>query len=61
MTNNFDPASLTTWGNRIINGTNGIRATSVIASVFGPVGNNLTVSPTVAVVRSGRVVVAGCP
>ena len=46
MTNNFDPASLTTWGNRIVNGTNGIRATSVIASVFGPPTANLTVSPT---------------
>ena len=46
MTNNFDAASLTTWGNRIVNGTNGIRATSVIATVFPPVGNNLTVAPT---------------
>ena len=46
MTNNFDPASLTNWGNRIINGTNGIRATSVIASVFGPAVNNLVVAPT---------------
>jgi len=46
MTNNFDAASLTTWGNRIVNGTNGIRATSVPATVFPPVGNNLTVSPT---------------
>jgi len=46
MTNNFDAASLTTWGNRIINGTNGIRATSVLATVFGTPNNNLTVSPT---------------
>ena len=53
MTNNFDPASLTTWGNRIINGTNGIRATSVIASVFGPAGNSLTVSPTSLTFASG--------
>ena len=45
MTNNFDAASLTTWGNRIINGTNGIRATSVLATVFGT-PNNLAVSPT---------------
>ncbi len=35
MTVNFDPAQLTTWGNRIVNGTNGIRATSVLATVFG--------------------------
>ena len=33
-------------GQSLVNGTNGIRATSVPASVFGPVGNNLTVSPT---------------
>ena len=46
MTVNFDPAQLTTWGNRIVNGTNGIRATSVLATVFGTSTNNLTVSPT---------------
>ena len=47
MTVNFDPAQLTTWGNRIVNGTNGIRATSVLASVFGSSqGPNLVVSPT---------------
>jgi len=46
MTVNFDPAQLTTWGNRIVNGTSGIRSTSVLASVFGTPTNNLTVSPT---------------
>jgi mannan endo-1,4-beta-mannosidase len=46
MTNNFDAASLTTWGSRIVNGTNGIRATSVLATVFGTPTNNLTISPT---------------
>ncbi|HUQ10405.1 MAG TPA: cellulase family glycosylhydrolase [Steroidobacteraceae bacterium] len=46
MTVNFDPAQLTTWGNRIVNGVNGIRATSVPASVFGTSTNNLSVSPT---------------
>jgi mannan endo-1,4-beta-mannosidase len=45
MTVNFDPAQLTTWGNRIVNGTNGIRATSVLASVFGTSTSNLTLSP----------------
>jgi mannan endo-1,4-beta-mannosidase len=35
MTNNFDPAQLTTWGLRIVNGANGIRATSHEATVFG--------------------------
>ena len=46
MTVNFDPAQLTTWGNRIVNGTNGIRSTSVLATVFGTPTNNLTVAPT---------------
>ena len=46
MTVNFDPAQLTTWGNRLVNGANGIKATSVLASVFGTSGPNLTVSPT---------------
>ncbi len=46
MTVNFDPTQLTTWGNRIVNGTNGIKATSVLASVFGTTGPSLTVSPT---------------
>ena len=44
MTVNFDPAQLTTWGNRIVNGINGIRATAVPATVFGPPTNNLTLS-----------------
>ncbi|MEU4620999.1 cellulase family glycosylhydrolase [Actinoplanes sp. NPDC023801] len=35
MTNNFDAASLTTWGRRIIDGPNGIRATSREATIFG--------------------------
>jgi mannan endo-1,4-beta-mannosidase len=37
MTNNFDAASLTTWGQRIVNGANGIRATSKEATIFGGV------------------------
>ncbi|MES1263906.1 MAG: cellulase family glycosylhydrolase, partial [Peristeroidobacter soli] len=46
MTVNFDPAQLTTWGNRIVNGTSGIKATSVLATVFGTPANNLMASPT---------------
>jgi mannan endo-1,4-beta-mannosidase len=45
MTANFDPAQLTTWGNRIVNGANGIKATSVLATVFAS-GNSLAVSPS---------------
>ncbi|SCL49657.1 mannan endo-1,4-beta-mannosidase [Micromonospora citrea] len=35
MVTNFDPARLTTWGQRIFNGANGIRATAREATVFG--------------------------
>jgi mannan endo-1,4-beta-mannosidase len=35
LTNNFDPAQLTTWGQRLVNGANGIRATSKQATIFG--------------------------
>jgi mannan endo-1,4-beta-mannosidase len=34
ITNNFDSRSLTQWGNRLIDGANGIRATSDICSCF---------------------------
>ncbi|WP_457659223.1 carbohydrate-binding domain-containing protein [Streptomyces anulatus] len=35
MANGFDPNSLTSWGNRFINGANGIAATSETASIYG--------------------------
>ncbi|KAA6198556.1 cellulase family glycosylhydrolase [Streptomyces parvus] len=35
MANGFDPNSLTSWGNRFINGANGITATSETASIYG--------------------------
>lgn len=35
ITNNFNANSLTPWGDRLINGVNGIAATSVRASVYG--------------------------
>ena len=44
MVQNFS-ATFTSWGERIVNGANGIRATSVRASVFSDVGNSLTVAP----------------
>ncbi|WP_405095083.1 cellulase family glycosylhydrolase [Micromonospora sp. NBC_01412] len=37
MATNFNPAALTTWGQRIFNGANGIRATAKEASVYGGV------------------------
>ncbi|MGW4942054.1 cellulase family glycosylhydrolase [Actinoplanes sp. NPDC004185] len=42
MTNGFNAASLTAWGQRIINGANGIRATSREASVYGGTTNPTT-------------------
>jgi mannan endo-1,4-beta-mannosidase len=35
MTLNFNPANLTAWGTRILNGTNGIRQTSREATIYG--------------------------
>jgi mannan endo-1,4-beta-mannosidase len=37
MALNFDPAQLTTWGQRIFNGAHGIKATAKEASVYGGV------------------------
>ena len=34
MTNNWNANSLTTWGKRVVNGTNGLKATSKQASVY---------------------------
>jgi mannan endo-1,4-beta-mannosidase len=45
MVTNFG-TTLTPWGQIVVDGPNGIRATSVPATVFPPVGSNLTVSPT---------------
>jgi mannan endo-1,4-beta-mannosidase len=35
MTVNFDPAQLSTWGQRIVNGPNGLKATAKEATIFG--------------------------
>ncbi len=45
IVNNFS-TTFSSWGEILVNGPNGIRATSVVASVFGTPTNNLTVSPT---------------
>jgi mannan endo-1,4-beta-mannosidase len=47
MTVNFDPAQLSTWGLRIFNGTNGIKATAREATIYGGTTTpTVTVSPT---------------
>jgi mannan endo-1,4-beta-mannosidase len=43
LVTNFDAAQLTTWGDRLFNGANGIKATSREASVFG--GSTPTTPP----------------
>ena len=54
----FDVSRLSTWGNRLINGINGIRATSQIASVFGSAPANrppLAFAASVDVIASSQV------
>ncbi|MFG3555368.1 cellulase family glycosylhydrolase [Micromonospora sp. NPDC047557] len=46
MATAFNPASLTTWGQRIFNGVNGIRQTAREASVFGGTPPPTTPPPT---------------
>lgn len=49
LTINFNPSGLSNWGNSLINGVNGIAATSQLASVFGNVPS-LKVTPTIVTV-----------
>lgn len=49
LTINFNPNMLSNWGNSLINGVNGIAATSQLSSVFGNVPS-LKVTPTVMTV-----------
>ncbi|WP_433131051.1 cellulase family glycosylhydrolase [Micromonospora sp. CA-240977] len=46
LATNFNPASLTTWGQRLFNGVNGIRQTAREASVFGGLPPPTTPPPT---------------
>ncbi|RLK11890.1 mannan endo-1,4-beta-mannosidase [Micromonospora sp. M71_S20] len=49
MATSFDPARLTTWGERIFNGANGIKATAREATIFGGGPSpTATVTPTVS-------------
>ncbi|HST86345.1 MAG TPA: cellulase family glycosylhydrolase [Kineosporiaceae bacterium] len=42
MATNFDPTQLSTWGVRIFNGTNGIKATAKEATIYGGATNPTT-------------------
>lgn len=44
ITNNFNVNSLSTWGNRLINGANGIKQTAKVASIFGGSQSSSSVS-----------------
>ncbi|MEU4163588.1 cellulase family glycosylhydrolase [Actinoplanes sp. NPDC026670] len=46
LVTNFDPAQLTSWGQRLFNGANGIKATSKEASVFGGTSSPSPSSPS---------------
>jgi mannan endo-1,4-beta-mannosidase len=46
MTVNFDPAQLTTWGQRIVNGANGIKVTAKQATIFGGGSTTPPTTPT---------------
>ncbi|MFG2515375.1 cellulase family glycosylhydrolase [Streptomyces sp. NPDC048584] len=46
MVTNFDPNQLTSWGQRIFDGANGIAATSEEAAVYGSGSNDDTTAPT---------------
>lgn len=46
MATDFDPARLTTWGQRIFNGANGIKATAKEASIFGGTTTTTTTKTT---------------
>ncbi|MCY1139226.1 cellulase family glycosylhydrolase [Actinoplanes sp. Pm04-4] len=46
MTTNFDAGQLTTWGQRIVNGPNGLKATAKQATIFGTGPTTPTPTPT---------------
>ncbi|MGI5154375.1 cellulase family glycosylhydrolase [Microbispora sp. CA-102843] len=50
MTVNFDPKQLTTWGTRIFNGANGIKATAKEASIYS--GSSPSPSPSASPSKS---------
>lgn len=55
LINGFNPSSLTSWGTRLIDGADGIRQTSVLASVYGgsPSGGT-NIAPTAAFTSSAN-------
>lgn len=52
IVNNWNPSSLSTWGNYLINSTNGIKATSKLATNFGGAASSSSVKSSSSSVRS---------
>jgi mannan endo-1,4-beta-mannosidase len=59
MTANFDPNQLSTWGQRIVNGTNGLKATAKEATIFG--GATTTTRPTTGSPSASRTATSSPP
>ena len=60
MVTAFDPTRRTSWGTRVIDGPDGIRATSREATVYGGTGPSPTPTPTVSPTPSPTPAPAGC-
>uniref|UniRef100_UPI002B4BA98B cellulase family glycosylhydrolase n=1 Tax=Cellvibrio fontiphilus TaxID=1815559 RepID=UPI002B4BA98B len=58
IVNSFNLNSLTTWGNRLINGANGIRQTSKIATIFSGQSSSSAASSATSNIALGKVAVA---
>ncbi|WP_331351020.1 cellulase family glycosylhydrolase [Cellvibrio sp. UBA7671] len=54
IVNNFNVNSLSSWGNRLINGTNGIKQTSKLATIFGGQSSSSSASSTVPNIAFGK-------
>ncbi|MDO8343322.1 MAG: glycoside hydrolase family 6 protein [Cellvibrio sp.] len=54
IVNNFNVNSLSSWGNRLINGTNGIKQTSKVATIFGGQSSSSTSSSAVPNIAFGK-------
>ena len=58
IVNNFNVNSLTSWGNRLINGANGIRQTSQLATIFGGQSSSSAASSSAPNIAFGKPVSA---
>ncbi|GAA4069108.1 cellulase family glycosylhydrolase [Actinomadura miaoliensis] len=59
MVQNFDPSQLTTWGQRIFNGANGIRATAREATIYGGQNPDTTAPSTPGTPSASNITATG--